>query len=111
MAARLEEGCYEKVSTQQFLVRKRPSNADVEAARGAPYFPEIRPGAGFKTGDFFEEKFGGGTVERLFNTTNSMKDARSWERKKKTQAKVANKQTRSIFMPTPAPRPPPGRQR
>ena len=32
---------------------------------GAPYLQEIRPGAGFKTGDFVEEKFGGGaTVER-----------------------------------------------
>ena len=28
-------------------------------------FQEVRPGAGFKTGDFVEEKFGGVTVERL----------------------------------------------
>ena len=26
---------------------------------------EIRPGAGFKTGDFVEEKLGGATVQRL----------------------------------------------
>ena len=26
---------------------------------GAPYLQEIRPGAGFKTGDFVEEKLGG----------------------------------------------------
>ena len=35
-----------------------------ELARG-PVFREIRPGAGFKTGDFGQEKLGGGTVERL----------------------------------------------
>ena len=27
---------------------------------GAPYFRRIRPGAGFKTGDFAEEQLGGG---------------------------------------------------
>ena len=31
----------------------------------SPYFLEIRPGAGFKTGDFAEEVFEGATAERL----------------------------------------------
>ena len=29
-------------------------------------FQEIRPGAGFETDDFFQEKLGGAAVERLF---------------------------------------------
>ena len=33
--------------------------------QGAPYFQEIRPEAGFKIGDFVQEKLGGATVERL----------------------------------------------
>ena len=51
MAARREEGCYEKSILKNFDVRKRLSNDDVGAARGA-VFQELRPGAGFKTGDF-----------------------------------------------------------
>ena len=48
-----------------FLVCKGPSNDDVGVARGI-VFQEIRPGAGFKTSDFVEEKLGvGATVERL----------------------------------------------
>ena len=48
-----------------FVVCKGPSNDDVGAARGTA-FQEIWPGAGFKTGDFVEEKgVGGATVERL----------------------------------------------
>ena len=34
-------------------------------ARGTEYHQEIRPGAGFKTGHFAEERWGGVTVERL----------------------------------------------
>ena len=34
--------------------------------QGAPYFQEIRPGAGFKTGDFFKETLEGATVKRIF---------------------------------------------
>ena len=41
-----------------FLVCKGRSNDDVGGARGTE-FQEIRPGAGFKTGDFVEEKLGG----------------------------------------------------
>ena len=40
------------------LVCKRPSNDDVGAARGT-VFPGMRPGAGFKTGDFVGEKLRG----------------------------------------------------
>ena len=70
MAARHEEACYEKNIFICFLVCKGlllllllvRSNDDVGVARG-PVFLEIRPGAGFKTGDFFEEKVAGATVE------------------------------------------------
>ena len=41
-----------------FLVCKGLSNDDVGVARGT-IFQEIRPGAGFKTGDFVKEKLGG----------------------------------------------------
>ena len=64
MAARHEEGCYEKSILKQFHVCKGLSNDDVGAARGT-IFQEIRPGAGFKTGDFVKEMLGGATVERL----------------------------------------------
>ena len=47
-----------------FLVSQIMSNGDVRGARGT-VFQEIRPGAGFKTGDFVKEKLGGATVERL----------------------------------------------
>ena len=33
--------------------------------RGTPYFREIRPEAGFETGDFVREKVGGATVVGL----------------------------------------------
>ena len=64
VAARHEEGCYEKSILKKFHVCKGLSNDDVGAARGTA-FREIRPVAGFKTGDFVEEKLGGFTVERL----------------------------------------------
>ena len=58
MAARHAEGCYENNIPQTFfLVFKGLSDDDLGAARGA-VLQEIRPGAGFKTGDFVEEKLG-----------------------------------------------------
>ena len=48
-----------------FLVCKGRSNDYVERARGT-VFQEIRPGAGFQTGDFVQRRLGGATiVERL----------------------------------------------
>ena len=39
---------------------------DVGVSRDIAYHQEIRPGAGFETSDFVEEKFGGATtVEQL----------------------------------------------
>ena len=46
------------------------SNGDVRGARGT-VFQEIRPGAGFKTGDFVKRKVGGATVERLYFKTTA----------------------------------------
>ena len=42
-----------------FLVSEGLSNDDVGVS-GDTVFKEIRPGAGFDTGDFVEEKSGGG---------------------------------------------------
>ena len=47
-----------------FFVWKGISNDNVGVARGA-VFQEVRPGSGFKTGDFVKEKIVGVTVERL----------------------------------------------
>ena len=58
MAAQHHEECYEKHVFTCFLVRKGLSTDDVGVARGT-VFPEIRPWAGFKTGDFVKEKLGG----------------------------------------------------
>ena len=58
MAARHEEGCYEKNVLKHFLVRKGRSNDDAGAARDTA-FQEIRPGSGSKTGDFVKEKLEG----------------------------------------------------
>ena len=41
-----------------FLVCESLSNDDAGVPRG-PEFQEVRPGAGFKTGDFVKEKLGG----------------------------------------------------
>ena len=41
-----------------FLGRKGLSNDDIEVAAGT-VLQEIRPGAGFKTGDFVKETLGG----------------------------------------------------
>ena len=67
MAARREEGCYEKRDILHvcFLVCKGLSNHGDRVARGS-VFQEIRPGAGFKTGVFFKKSVGGGvTVGRV----------------------------------------------
>ena len=48
----------EKTVFVRILVCKEPSNHDVGVATGT-VFQEIRPWAGFKTGDFVEEKLGG----------------------------------------------------
>ena len=58
VAARYDEGCYEKNILKHFLVCKGLSNDDVGVARGI-VFQEIRPGAGCKTGDFVKEKLEG----------------------------------------------------
>ena len=58
MAARQEEGCYEKNIFTCFFVCKLLSNDDVGVAR-ATVFQEIRPNVDFKTGDFVKEKLGG----------------------------------------------------
>ena len=57
-----------------FLGCKGLSNDDIEVA-GATAFQEIRPGAGFNTGDFVEKTLGGrGVVERLLRVfKHSMK--------------------------------------
>ena len=64
MAARHKEGRYlRKASPYIFLFAKDyTSNDDVGAAKDTA-FHEVRPGAGFKTGDFVEEMLGGATVE------------------------------------------------
>ena len=49
-----------------FLICKGQSNDDVGATRST-VFQEIRPGAGFKTGDFVKEKSGGANVVRLID--------------------------------------------
>ena len=41
-----------------FLLCKGLSNDDVGVARGT-VLQEVRPGIGFESGDFFEEKWGG----------------------------------------------------
>ena len=60
VAARYEEGCHEKCIFTYFLVREGLLSADddVGVAKGT-VFQEIRPWAGFQTGDFAKEKLGG----------------------------------------------------
>ena len=59
MASRNEEGCYQQRASMYFHVCIGLSNDDFGVARG-PVFQEIRPAAGFKTGDFVKERLGGG---------------------------------------------------
>ena len=61
-AARHDEGCYGKITFSYFLVYKGLSNDDVGVARGVARgaeYQEVRPGAGFQTGDSATEKLGG----------------------------------------------------
>ena len=58
MAARHEEGCYEKKSLMYSLACAGLSNDDVGVARGT-VFQEVRPGDGLKISDFVGEKLGG----------------------------------------------------
>ena len=49
-----------RTSSHIFLFAKYFTNDDVGVAKATPYlFQEIRPAAGFKTGDFGEESWGG----------------------------------------------------
>ena len=50
-----------KESNQIIFACKGPSNNDVGVAR-CIVFQETRPGVGFKTSDFVEEKLGGATI-------------------------------------------------
>ena len=58
MAARHEEACYEKSICIYYLVCGGLSIDDVGVSRDT-VLQEMRPGAGFKTGDFVKEKLGG----------------------------------------------------
>ena len=60
VAARHEEGRYEqkKKSFTYSLACKRSSKNEVGVARGI-VFQKIRPGAGFDTGDFIQERLWG----------------------------------------------------
>ena len=62
MAARHEEGCYEKKMPSGFfllLAKETAKTMTSGRARGA-VVQEVRPGAGFKTSDFVNERLGGG---------------------------------------------------
>ena len=63
MAARDEEGSYEKRIFTHLHVRQGLSNDDAAVARGI-VCQEIRPVAGFETGDFVKKKGWGIAVER-----------------------------------------------
>ena len=58
MAARRDERLHEKYNICICFACKGLSNDDVGGARGT-VLKEIRPGAGFKTGDFVKEVLGG----------------------------------------------------
>ena len=58
MATRHEERYHERNISMYFLVCKGRSNDVVGIATGTG-FQALRPGAGFKTGDFVEEKLAG----------------------------------------------------
>ena len=61
MAARNEEGCYGQKKSLQILPclqKDFRTKINIEVEMGT-VFGEIRPGAGFRTGDFVEEKLGG----------------------------------------------------
>ena len=58
MTSRHKEGSIENKVSAYFLVCKGLSIDDVGVSRDT-VSQEIRPGAGFETGDFVEEKLGG----------------------------------------------------
>ena len=65
---------YEKKSPFIFFVCKGSSNDDAGVARGT-VFQGLRPGDGFKTGDFVKENLGGGyrrTARTLWNASNGV---------------------------------------
>ena len=64
MAARYEEVRYVRNIFTYFLVPEEKSTDDVRVAKSTVLW-EIRPGAGFKSGDFVNLKMRGVTVERL----------------------------------------------
>ena len=67
----MRKGSAKKQLCIYFLVCKVLSNDGVWVARGN-VFQEVRPEAGFETGDFVKEKgVGGATVERLVNENES----------------------------------------
>ena len=53
-----------KKNRKYFLVCEGLSNGDVGAARGTDFSEETAGGAGFKTGDFVQEKLAGATAGR-----------------------------------------------
>ena len=57
MAARHEEDFYQNNVFKYFLVCKELSAIDIGVTMVTVY-QEMRPGAGFKTGDFAKENFG-----------------------------------------------------
>ena len=56
-----------------FLLEKRRSNDDVGMAR-ITGFQALRPGAGFKTGDFVKKKYPGGAIVVRLHRTNATYD-------------------------------------
>ena len=82
MAARHQKGYDEKTSSCILLFAKNGlSNDDVGVSR-ATVLQEIRPGAGFKTGDFVEEKLRGLPQDNYLLETNVGPTPSELERKK-----------------------------
>ena len=59
MTAQHEEGCYEKNVFPIFLVCKGLYRTMTSGRQRGAVFQQVRPGAGFETGDFVEENMGG----------------------------------------------------
>ena len=69
MATRLEQRCSaNNMSSMYLLVCKGRSNDDVGVSRGT-VLRGVRPGAGFKTGDFVRENLGGLSLVEAFMVT------------------------------------------
>ena len=56
---RHDEGCYEKYIFTRALVRNGLSNDGAGVARSSRVRQEIRPGAGFETGELIKRNWGG----------------------------------------------------